>query len=409
MAQVAAAPSLGMLAGVGAQGQTLAKLEMLEEAVDAALARRKSNGILRRAIKAWRRGDVARAAQLSLQATTADPKNSQAFHILGMALEKMGHLHKALVTYERAFRLDPEDPELLINLGLTAWNLKLTDGAAKMFRLFIAARPDSPLGYNNLGSIQCDLGQQSTAIETLRAAIYRMPEETILWNSLATVLAESGRAEESLTFYQEAIRLDPGFSRPFHNLGYAFQHLGQLNEALEAYDQALERAVDAAEQREGKHSRSICLIGMGRLEEGFREYEIRNDPLFRAYVHHMTKAPVWKGEPLDGKRLLVVGEQGLGDEFMFANILPDLQQAVGATGKLQIAVDKRLVTLFRAHSPMPRSVPMTTANYSIPTATKNCASFHGPSKKPIPISMRRWAPRCRSSANASRIFHARHS
>ncbi len=63
---------------------------------------------------------------------------------------------------------------------------------------------------------------------------------------------------------------------------------------------------------------------MGRLEEGFREYEIRNDQRFRAYVHHMTKAPVWNGEPLEGKRILVVGEQGLGDEFMFANILPDL-------------------------------------------------------------------------------------
>ena len=70
----------------------------------------------------------------------------------------MGHTHKALVTYERAFELDPADPELLINLGLTAWNLKLTEGAANMFRLYIAACPDSPLGYNNLGSVQCDLG-----------------------------------------------------------------------------------------------------------------------------------------------------------------------------------------------------------------------------------------------------------
>ena len=93
-----------------------------------------------------------------------------------MALERMGHLHKALVTYERAFQLDPDDPELLINLGLTAWNLKLTEGAAKMFQLYIAACPDSPLGYNNLGSVLCDLGQPDVAIETLRAAIYRMPQ-----------------------------------------------------------------------------------------------------------------------------------------------------------------------------------------------------------------------------------------
>ncbi len=92
-----------------------------------------------------------------------------------MALEKMGHQHKALVTYEHAYALNPEDPELLINLGLTAWNLKMREGAAKMFRLFIAACPNSPLGYNNLGSIQCDMGQETTAIETLRGAILQMP------------------------------------------------------------------------------------------------------------------------------------------------------------------------------------------------------------------------------------------
>jgi tetratricopeptide (TPR) repeat protein len=351
MAQFATAPNLESLAGVGAHAQALAKIEALEEAAEAMVARKKSNGLLRRGIKAWKRGDVARAGQLSLEATNADPSNAQAFHILGMALEKMGHQHKALVTYEQAFKLDPEDPELLINLGLTAWNLKMKEGAEKMFRLFIAARPDSPLGYNNLGSIQCDMGRETVAIETLRSALMRMPTETILWNSLATVLAEVGRAEESLIFYQEAIRLDPGFSRPYHNLGYAFQHLGRLEEALEAYDQSLQRAIDETDKREGKHSRSICLIGMGRLTEGWREYEIRNDQRFRAYVHHMTKAPVWQNEPLDGKRVLVIGEQGLGDEFMFANILPDLQDAVGKTGKLQIAVDKRLVPLFARSFP----------------------------------------------------------
>jgi tetratricopeptide (TPR) repeat protein len=350
-AAAASALSLDFLAGQGAHAQALAKLEALEEELDAALARRKSNGLVRRAIKAWRRGDIARAGQLSLEATDADPGNGQAFHILAMALEKMGHVHKALVTYERAFALDPEDSDLLLNLGLTAWNLKMNEGAEKMFRLFIQARPDSPLGYNNLGSIQCDLGQSSTAIETLRSAIYRMPSEAVLWNSLATVLAEEGRAEESLVFYQEAIRLEPNFAKPWHNLAYAYSHLGRLEEALEAYDRALSFAVDPTEIVEGQHSRSICLIGMGRLEEGFREYEIRNSPRFRSYVNHMVKAPYWQGEPLEGKQLLVTGEQGLGDEFMLANALPDLQRAVGDTGKLQIAVDKRLVPLFARSFP----------------------------------------------------------
>lgn len=351
MAQLAAAPGLNSLTGLDARMAALAKLERAAEEIEAIHTRRRSNATLKRAIKAWRKGELARAGQLSLKATEEDDSNPKAYHLLAMALQRMGHQHKALVTYERAFALDPDDPELLINLGLAAWNLELVQGAARMFQLYIGSCPDSPLGYNNLGSVQSDMGEVDTAIETLRAAIYRMPGEAVLWNALATVLAENGRVEESIVFYHEAIRLDPNFARLYHNIGYAYSHLGQLDRALEAYDEALARAVDPSEQIEGRHSRAICLIGMGRLDEGFDEFEIRNDQRFRAYVHHMTKAPLWQGEDLAGKRVLIVGEQGLGDEFMFANVLPDLQDAVGETGKLQIAVDPRLIALFQRSFP----------------------------------------------------------
>ena len=351
MARPQPAPTMDSLSGFDAKMEALAKLELLQEEVDAALARKKSNGFLRRSIKAWRRGDITRAGQLALSSTGADETNAKAYHVLGMALERMGHVHKALVTYERAFELDPEDPELLINLGLIAWNLKQNDGAARMFSLYIDACPESPLGYNNLGSILCDMGKPDDAIDTLRGAIFRMPGEPILWNALATVLAEEGRAEESLVFYNESVRLDPKFARLHHNLGYAYAHLGMLEESLAAYDHALKHVSDPTERLESEHSRAICLIGMGRLAEGFKEFEKRNSPRFRAYVNHLIKAPIWQGEDLAGKRIAVVGEQGLGDEFMFANILPDLQRMVGDDGKLQIAVDARLVGLFQRSYP----------------------------------------------------------
>jgi tetratricopeptide (TPR) repeat protein len=351
MARALPQPTMDSLAGVDARLQAIAKLEELVDEVVREKARHRSNIALKRAVRTWRKGDIVKAGQWALKATEADNTSSKAYHVLAMALERMGHLHKALVTYERAFELDREDPELLINLGLTAWNLKLTDGAAKMFKLYITACPDSPLGYNNLGSCLADMGQPEEAIETLRAAIFRMPEEAILWNSLATVLAEGGRADESLVFYEEAARLAPSFARAYHNLGYAYQHLSQMDKALVSYDRALELVIDPAERIETLHSRSICLIGLGKLEEGFREYEIRNNERFRCYFHHILEAPRWHGEDVRGKKLLLVGEQGLGDEIMFSNIVPDAQAAVGDEGKLQICVDPRLIPLYQRTYP----------------------------------------------------------
>ena len=316
-------------------------------------ARRKSNGLVRRAIKAWRRGDVVRAgAAGAARHRSGREPTRQAFHVLALALEKMGHLHKALVTYEQAFALDPGRSGSSAQSRPDGLEPEDESTARPTCSASSSAAARIRRSATTIWAASCAIWAiPSSAIETLRAAIYRMPKEAVLWNSLATVLAEEGRVEESLIFYQEAIALDPGFSRPWHNLGYAYSHLGRLDEALETYDEGLARAVDAADIREGRHSRSICLIGMGRLEEGFREYEIRNDPTFRAYVHHMVEAPLWRGEALDGKRILIVGEQGLGDEFMFANILPDVAKAVGPNGKMQIAVDPRLVPLFQRSFP----------------------------------------------------------
>ena len=351
MAAAPALRSMDSLSGVDAKMAALERLEQLFDQTAAADQRRKSNIALKRAVRIWRRGKISDSAQWALKAVQADDTNPKAYHLLGMALERMGHFHKALVTYEKAFELDPADPELLINLGLTAWNLKMIEAAAKLFELYIAASPNSPLGYNNLGSVQCDLGKPEVGIETLRAAIYRMPGEAILWNTLGTVLAEQGRADESLVFYNEALRLQPSFARGYHNLGYAYQHLGQLEDALANYELALKHAVDPAERMEVRHSRSICLIGAGKLKDGFREYEIRNNERFRAYTHHVVKAPRWNGEPVEGLKLLLVGEQGLGDEIMFANILPDVARELGPDGKLQVAVDPRLVKLFQRSFP----------------------------------------------------------
>jgi tetratricopeptide (TPR) repeat protein len=337
--------------GIDAKSEALARVEAATLVVATVEARLRSNRLLQKALNAWRRGDAAKTAKHALAATDADENNAQAYHLLAIALEKLGHLHEALVTYERAFALDPDDTDMLLNLGLTAWNVGHLEGAERMFRHFIDKRPDHPAGYNNLGSVLRDRGSLSDAIECLRAAIYRMPQEPMLWNTLATALAEEGRAEESLVFYEEALRLNPDYPRVWHNLGYAYSHLGRLDDARNAYDRALKLATHSSERIEAKHSRSICLLGLGETKEGFTEYEVRHSPDFRASVVHYTKAPQWKGEDLTGKRILMLGEQGLGDEFMFANILPDIARAIGPEGKLQIAVDPRLISLFARSFP----------------------------------------------------------
>ena len=77
-------------------------------------------------------------------------------------------------------------------------------------------------------------------------------------------------------------------------------------------------------------ARSTILMALGRIGEGWDEYEARMHPQFNDRTQFMIDRPRWEpGMNLAGKSLLVVGEQGLGDEVLFANTLPDVLEALG--------------------------------------------------------------------------------
>lgn len=337
--------------GIGAKAAFLKRAEHDAARDVADAARRLCHKHLRKAINAFRKNDYGKAAVLAVDATEADPKCGQAFHMLALALENLGEMARAITMYERAVALDPSDTDLYLNLGLAAWRMGMNEIAEKFFRLYCELEPNQPMGWNNLSGVLRDTSRFDEAIEVCRAAILRMPEQPLLWNTLGTILVELKDFDQAAIFYREALRLDPDFARAWHNLGYGIHHTGALDEAMAAYDKALDLATEPRDRIETSYARALCLLGMGRLAEGFAAYEVRHHHQHRASMLYGVDAPLWKGEKLAGRDVLVMGEQGLGDEIMFANTLPDIAAAIGPSGKLKIALDSRLVPLVQRALP----------------------------------------------------------
>ncbi len=315
------------------------------------LARRKSHKHLNKAINAYNRHDYGKAVTKALDAAEADPTCSKAYHLLGLSLDALGELSRALPMYEKALQLDPKDHDLYINLGLAAWKMKLLTQAEQLFRIFIELEPGNAAGWANLAGIMRDRMCFDEAIEIRRTAIYRMPEQSVLWNMIGSILAERGDFEQAGTFYHEALRLDPTFARVWHNLAYSLSHIGQNKDALDAFNKALELHANPADRLETMYARSHSLIAVGRLEEGFRDYEVRNDPQHKNATLLAVNAQHWEGQPLTGKSVIICGEQGLGDELMFANAIQDAIEAAGPDGHVKIAVDTRLISMFQRSFP----------------------------------------------------------
>lgn len=342
-------------------------LEHLRAKIDAKTVSAGTNRIrklLRKALAAFKADDYAACCEGALEVLAIDEQHPQANHIMAVGLERLGELNKAVQFYERALKLDPDDSEIYFNLGLVAWRLKMMEGAERLFRLYVDRLPERAEGYNNLGGVLRDQGKYEAAIEILRGAIYRFPEDPQLWNTMGTVAMENGNFEESCTFFEEAIRLKPDFARAFHNLGYLYNHVGPCSKALDAYERALALDLNPEDRAEGEHARALCLLQLGRLEDGFSAWHVRTEFRFRAAPVYGFKLPLWANEKLTGKTILLVAEQGLGDEIMFASALPDLAREVGDAGRVLIACTPRLVPLFARSFPHAKVGPYRDAKHN---------------------------------------------
>lgn len=319
----------------------------------AAQAQRKAVDRLKASLAAIRQRDYETGTRRALDALQLDERNGLAWHILAICREKSGDLIHALNAYEAAIRLLPDENAVAHDLGRLAQRLGYLEIAEKLLLKFLAVEPGHVEATNNLACVMRDQQRYEAAIQALTALIQLEPASPTLWNTLGTVLADQGRTAESMPFFEEALRLDPDFAKARYNRANARQPLGDAEGALADLDAALPGAEPGYEQAMMRMARAMLLMGMGRLTEGFEAYEVRLDRHMPEAMQVATPLPRWPVERADfaGRRLLVVGEQGLADEMVFGTCLADLIEAVGPDGRVVVAVEPRMVDLFQRSHP----------------------------------------------------------
>lgn len=312
-------------------------------------AQKKAIEQLKAAVASVRVGDYDAGTRRCLAVLQQDEHNGLAWHVLAICREKSGHLSEALNAYDAALRILPEDANIAHDLARLAQRLGHLDIAEKLLRRFLSMEPGHVEGVNNLACVLRDQKRYQEAIDVLRDMIQIEQTNPTLWNTLGTVLSDQGQMRDSLTFFDEALRIDPAFAKARYNRANALQPLGEPERALADIDEALKGADGPYEHAMMRMARAMTLMGMGRLKEGFDEYEVRLDPEMPEAMHVVVDAPRWdpETEDLRGKRILVVGEQGIADEMIFGGCLPDVVEAVGPQGKVFIAVEARLVDLYQ--------------------------------------------------------------
>ncbi|MGA0607235.1 tetratricopeptide repeat protein [Phenylobacterium sp. VNQ135] len=188
---------------------------------------------------------------------------------------------------------------------------------------------------------------------TARQSAGRLAEAAELWGRIAAVAPGSAevrfnlgaallgleRYEEAERALREAVRLKPGMTAAVHRLGNLSQATGRWEEAERLYVEALRQ--DPQLWR-AKLDLAHIHLGRGHLTEGWPLFEARRE-LGAAHIDAPPFPREWRGEPLEGRSILVWPEQGFGDQIQFARFVPEL---VRGGAEVTLVAPPELVALY---------------------------------------------------------------
>jgi tetratricopeptide (TPR) repeat protein len=331
-------------------------------------------------------GRFGEAEGAYVEALRREPGHAETCNNLGLLLHAQGRHEEARARFRSALVLDPCHVPALVNLGLGDSALGDLAGAERWQRRAIAREPGRAEAWNNLGNacktqgrwaeaehcwkralalhpgfadalgnLGADLSDReafSPAVAQVRRAIRLMPGHAPLHAVLAYALHGAQSPVEADVACRKALALAPSLADPLCTLGLAEQRQGRADAG-----RWFERAVAAAPGHAlARFNRGLLSLERGALNAGWADYAFRFKA-GRVRPERRFTIPEWTGEPLDGKRLFVWREQGVGDEFLFASCYPDL---IRMAGRVVIECERRLVPLFA------RSFPKATVRAEQP-------------------------------------------
>jgi Flp pilus assembly protein TadD len=184
------------------------------------------------------------AGPLTLYQATLErnPESWMVHHDLGLALFQEGRIDDAVVHYEQAVRLKPNDPKYQYSLGTALLRASRLQEAVEHLREALRIVPEYPEAYNNLGSALAQMGEPQAAMRHYEAAVQLQPDFADAQLNLGGALLRAGHFEEAIDHLQRAVRLRSESPDAHNDLAVALHEAGQTEDAVEHLRQAIRLA-----------------------------------------------------------------------------------------------------------------------------------------------------------------------
>jgi len=240
-------------------------------------------------------------------------------------------------------------PPVNLQAGLEMHRLGRLAEAEAVYRQALAQNPNNPNALHLLGVVLHQNRRSAEGVLFIQRAIALQPNVPAYHNNLGEALRDLDRCEEAIASYQRALRLKPAYPEALNNMGGEYGRLAQMGEAIHCLRQCIAlKPLDP----DAHWNLAVALLLVGDWGEGWNEFEWRlQRPESRGRIF---PKPIWAGQPLVGKTLLLWSEQGFGDMLQFFRYVA-LARQLGA--RVILDMHPQLVSLLGAQKVADEVIP----------------------------------------------------
>ncbi|MEL3890902.1 tetratricopeptide repeat protein [Ferrovibrio sp. MS7] len=292
-------------------------------------------------------GNLAASTEHLRRALAIAPDNPLILRQLAVQLRHAGALQEALALLEPALPLAIEHPDLALTLADCLLQQGGPRAALATLDYVLRQRGDQPaellLGKARLHYMQHEFPAAEAA---LRDVVRQSPQRAEAWSLLSAIAIELGRDEEAGTASRLALKIDPKQVIALGTKGQLAAEAGDSDAARHFFDRALALEPDNARIH---YMLGLLDLSLGNYAAGWRGFAWRHRVTPRIAADFSYGLPAWQpAETAPQGRLLIWGEQGIGDEIMFAGMVSGL--LVREVRPL-LLTDPRLAPLFSRSLP----------------------------------------------------------
>lgn len=256
-------------------------------------------------------------------------------------LKEIGARIKAIELLQKALSYYDVTEDLCLLIGSLATDLEMPEIAEKIYIQAIHMNKNEPAHYVNLLEALRKQDRYEEAILISTDLLVSFPNYAKLWAIHARLLSEDGRKFKDIRdSYQKAME----HGSDDYDILVAYANLFALKyNQVSYYKKAIKINHKKPEAHVGLGLHYLC---NGEFKKGWSHYAYRlmHTDGVQPQIHYSIQAKNWSGESLNGKTIMILPEQGIGDEVLFAINIP---RVLELCDKVYIGCEPRLIDIYK--------------------------------------------------------------